>query len=72
MEAYQQDEWPGNVQELINAVERWVILTSGNMLNAYVPASTNQTETKTFWMEEMERKYISDTLWSKTNWRVQQ
>jgi formate hydrogenlyase transcriptional activator len=69
MEAYQQYNWPGNVRELMNAVERSVILTSGNMLNAYVPAPTKQTETEALSMEAMERKYISDTL-VKTNWRV--
>ena len=46
-----------------------MILTRGNMLNAYVPASTKQTDSEALSMEEMERKHISETL-GKTNWRV--
>jgi transcriptional regulator with GAF, ATPase, and Fis domain len=69
MESYQQHDWPGNVREVMNAVERSVILTRGNVLNAYVPASTKPTDSEALSMEEMERKHISETL-GKTNWRV--
>jgi transcriptional regulator with GAF, ATPase, and Fis domain len=69
MTAYQDYKWPGNVRELKHAMERSVILTEGNVLNAYVPEAEPSQAGETLSMEELERKHIAEVL-ETTNWRV--
>lgn len=69
MDAYRQYQWPGNVRELKNAVERSVILTRGNVLNAFLPADIGNTPSQVPSLEEMERKHILEVL-ELTHWRV--
>ena len=63
--------WPGNVRELENVIERGVILNSGSLF--VVPElgihSPEAPSTGQLTLEEMERRYILDTL-QKTNWKV--
>ena len=73
MEIIRQHDWPGNIRELQNFVERSVLLTEGRMLQPSLmeltqmapptPAHFGQT------LAEMERVYIAETL-KQTNWVV--
>lgn len=69
MAAYQQYRWPGNIRELINVIERSVILTRGTVLNACIPVDTGNTSRKVLSLKEIERKHIIETL-QITNWRI--
>jgi formate hydrogenlyase transcriptional activator len=62
MEALQDYHWPGNIRELKHAVERAMILSSGNTLNIAVPESLKTPEIKTLTMEEMEKNHILKVL----------
>ena len=64
-------DWPGNIRELINVLERAVIQTSGKSLRRldpfYKPVEGNE---KAFLsMEEMEKKHLLGAL-EKTNWKI--
>lgn len=72
MHALARYDWPGNIRELQNMIERAVILSSGKVLqvplrdlkaraSANTEAGANQT------LEETERAHILTTL-KKTNW----
>ena len=72
LNALQAYDWPGNIRELENVIERAVILSSNNKLELgdWIPRkslspSTNELET----LEEFERKHILSVL-QKTSWRV--
>jgi len=59
--------WPGNVRELQNAVERAVILSSGNTLNSidfiFQPhESKRKNEVETFNLEQIEKETIEKAL----------
>jgi formate hydrogenlyase transcriptional activator len=43
LEALTRYDWPGNIRELQNLIERSVILTTGNKLNVVMPASVEKT-----------------------------
>jgi DNA-binding NtrC family response regulator len=62
MKALQDYQWPGNIRELKHAVERAMILSSGDSLNITVPESLNTPETETLTMEEMEKNHILKVL----------
>ena len=74
MEALESYSWPGNVRELENVIERAVISTQGNVLDAGDKLQTNQTkisptvEKKP--ISEIERSYILETL-EQTRWRIE-
>jgi formate hydrogenlyase transcriptional activator len=64
--------WPGNIRELQNFIERSVILTLGNVLEAPLAELTRATETESsgaITMEEAERDHIRKTL-EQTRWVV--
>ena len=68
----QSYDWPGNIRELENVIERAVILSSTQTLELgdwipKKPASALQGEFDT--LAEFERKYILSVL-QKTSWRV--
>jgi formate hydrogenlyase transcriptional activator len=67
-------DWPGNIRELQNVIERAVIMTTGTTLNLQTAElmtqnvrSTPVTPTRT--LEDCERAHIMETL-QATNWVV--
>ena len=66
--------WPGNIRELQNLIERAVILTRGTVLEVPLPElkrsgkmSTEQNGTRT--LEAVEREHILRVL-RETNWVI--
>ena len=65
-------QWPGNIRELQNFVERSVILSSGNVLHPPLAGLKGTTETESLGaitLEEAERDHIRKTL-EQTRWVV--
>ncbi len=69
-------DWPGNIRELENVVERALILSSGNTLEygAWIPAFKNTSrkengEPSSLRMDDVEKDHIIQIL-NKTNWKV--
>ena len=67
MQALQRWEWPGNIRELENVIERAVILSRGSALNVPVPAvkstrKTRSTEASTATFRDGERELIVKAL----------
>ena len=74
MEALRLHDWPGNIRELQNFIERAVVLTEGRLLRPRLaelsrtaPAAATNNPGGT--LAEMERVYITETL-QRTNWVV--
>ncbi|MBZ5622697.1 MAG: sigma 54-interacting transcriptional regulator [Acidobacteriia bacterium] len=81
MAALEHHDWPGNIRELQNAIERGVIMTTGPFLSRQttehlprgeaapvcVPASADPASIKT--LADAERAHISATL-RETNWVI--
>jgi transcriptional regulator with GAF, ATPase, and Fis domain len=64
--------WPGNIRELENIIERAVIITSGHTLqigNWFTNGTTAMNKEKIQPLRDAERDYILKVL-SLTNWRV--
>jgi formate hydrogenlyase transcriptional activator len=64
--------WPGNIRELQNFIERSVILTSGNILEAPLATLRNAVEVESLGpttMEDAEREHIRKIL-EQTRWVV--
>jgi formate hydrogenlyase transcriptional activator len=64
--------WPGNIRELQNFIERSVILTSGNILQAPLATLSNAGEVESLGaitLEDAERDHIRRTL-EQTRWVV--
>jgi PAS domain S-box-containing protein len=64
--------WPGNIRELENLIERSVLLSSGSVLSlaGWEIESSNTNKKKPFVsFEEMQKQYIADVL-EFTNWRI--
>jgi transcriptional regulator with GAF, ATPase, and Fis domain len=71
MKALQDYDWPGNVREMENVIERAVILCSGQVLQLAdkLQSSVLSQTTGLRTMEETERDQILKTL-SETRWRI--
>ncbi len=73
MELLRLHEWPGNIRELQNSIERAVLLTEGRMLcpppleRTHPAPRTPRMGSRT--LQDMERVYITEIL-QKTNWIV--
>ncbi len=63
-------DWPGNIRELRNVIERALIITQGTTLELrdWAPAETDP-ETRLRSLEQVEREYIMNVLDQK-GWRV--
>jgi formate hydrogenlyase transcriptional activator len=74
MDALMQYDWPGNIRELENLIERALIVTSGNTLEygSWIPAAksiSGNGKAGPQKMEEVEKEHIISIL-DKTNWKV--
>jgi formate hydrogenlyase transcriptional activator len=80
MDALVRYQWPGNIRELQNVIERAVILTPGSVLNVAVGELTNRSapspvaspRTRTDMqavLEETERQHIIQAL-EDANWVI--
>jgi formate hydrogenlyase transcriptional activator len=65
-------QWPGNIRELQNFIERSVIVTSGNVLQPLLASLTNAAEVESvgaITLEDAERNHICKIL-EQTRWVV--
>ncbi|MDX2046873.1 MAG: sigma 54-interacting transcriptional regulator [Chitinophagaceae bacterium] len=72
MEALMEYNWPGNIRELENLIERAMILSPGNTLEYGDWLPTGKKSNGRFApqkLEDVERQHIMETL-KKTNWKV--
>lgn len=73
MDALMAYDWPGNIRELENIIERAMILSSDGTLEYgdWIPAEkhTNGTKATAGKLEDVERDHIIETL-NKTGWKV--
>jgi DNA-binding NtrC family response regulator len=73
LEALQQYDWPGNIRELRNVVERAMILSHGPTLRIELPSPAQlappSEAVDDLSLNEVERRHILAVL-KKTNWRV--
>ena len=72
MSALVSHQWPGNIRELQNFIERSVILTSGNVLHPPLASLKSAPEVESLGaatLEDVEREHIRKTL-EQTRWVV--
>jgi transcriptional regulator with GAF, ATPase, and Fis domain len=62
-------QWPGNIRELRNVIERAIILSEGGMLRIERPQSRTKAAAVSLMMEDVERSHILRIL-EQTRWRV--
>ena len=70
MEAFKNYSWPGNIRELRNVVERFMITHTGTTLFGdweSIETSTASGSSET--LEDMERKHITNIL-KRTRWQI--
>ena len=75
MHALSSHDWPGNIRELQNFIERTVVMSEGRSLcpplgdlTTFAPAASKKSKPG-HTLAEMERGYITETL-ERTNWVV--
>jgi formate hydrogenlyase transcriptional activator len=73
MDVLSLHDWPGNIRELQNFIERAVVMTEGRLLHPPLAELTRLTpavsSAPSRTLEEVERVYITETL-QKANWVV--
>lgn len=73
MDDLMTNDWPGNIRELINVLERSVIHSSNGIINHIQTTNRKrnkiQNEFKIVSLEEMERQYIKKIL-EMCNWKI--
>ena len=58
LQQLQQYEWPGNIRELKNVIERALILSGDDILRVEVPGSSNGGTQRRLTLKESEREQI--------------
>ena len=69
MQALQSYQWPGNIRELKNIIERAMIITQGKTLQIELPELGGPVGQKTKTLLEMQREHILNIL-KMTDWRI--
>jgi PAS domain S-box-containing protein len=70
MEAFKSYSWPGNIRELRNVIERFLITSTNTVFRAKLPtAETNGTSAHSQTFEEVERIHILHVM-ETVGWRV--
>jgi formate hydrogenlyase transcriptional activator len=70
MEELQRYQWPGNIRELRNVIERGVIVSSGDTLRLTLPQGINDACSKAITtLAEAEQEHILGIL-KNTGWRI--
>jgi formate hydrogenlyase transcriptional activator len=70
MQAVCLHDWPGNIRELQNFIERAVVMTEGRILSQFTPSLSKTTTLQPGrTLAEAERFHITETL-ERTNWVV--
>lgn len=69
MEALQQYHWPGNIRELRNVIERFIIVCKGRTLQVRPPREDSNEADNNLTLEEIERRHIFSVL-QRTGWRI--
>ena len=69
MDAMELYQWPGNIRELRNVVERAMILSNGPTLVVDVPDISAAISAPSLSISEIDRRHIVSVL-EKTSWRV--
>ncbi len=70
MECLMKHDWPGNIRELENLIERAVITSPEGNLQIEIPALSGFLPDQTLSLQELERAYILKVL-EKSNWKVE-
>jgi formate hydrogenlyase transcriptional activator len=70
MEAFKNYYWPGNIRELRNIIERFLITNTSSVFRAELPvAESNDTHARTQTLDEVERNHLLKIL-ELVGWRV--
>ena len=69
MAALQMYNWPGNIRELRNVVERAMILATGKELTIPLPQPAGASSTASARLDDIERAHIRSVL-DATGWRI--
>ncbi len=68
--ALKKYEWPGNIRELENLLEREIIISQDRLLNFEIPQTGNMPIESGMTLNEMERRYIEEVL-ENSNWIIE-
>jgi transcriptional regulator with GAF, ATPase, and Fis domain len=69
MLALQRYDWPGNIRELENLIERAIITAQNRVLEVDLPENSCPIIKEDKTLEEVEREYIINVL-EKTKWKI--
>ena len=69
MDALKRYQWPGNIRELKNIIERAMILSHDSTLRINLPGQSESKASQTMILAEIEKRHIVNTL-NSTNWCV--
>lgn len=69
MDALKRYQWPGNIRELKNIIERAMILCQNSTLRINLPGQSESKASQTMILADIEKRHIVNTL-NSINWRV--